>query len=118
MVAHSAFVFVLSVGAVSVGKIVKSAAPAFAAAFSQFVYDKPLSKVKLHVLPIVFCGITLASVKELDFTMSVLVSAYTASLFAAFKENTNKKLMMTTGLNDRLGSVSNRFPVTTIREEA
>merc|ERR1711935_1244646 len=114
MGAHSASVFALSAGAVSFGQIVKSAEPAFAAVLSQFVYKKNISKAKWLCLPIVIGGVILASVKELDFAMSALVSACIANLFAAFKGNENKKLMETAGLKDRLGSVGNQFAVTTI----
>lgn len=114
MGAHSASVFALSAGAVSFGQIVKSAEPAFAAVLSQFVYGKKISKAKWLCLPIVIGGVILASVKELDFAWSALISACIANLFAAFKGNENKKLMDTAGLKDRLGSVGNQFAVTSI----
>merc|ERR1719162_697727 len=114
MGAHSASVFALSAGAVSFGQIVKSAEPAFAAVLSQFVYKKNISKAKWLCLPIVIGGVILASVKELDFAVSALVSACIANLFAAFKGNENKKLMETDGLKDRIGSVGNQFALTTI----
>merc|ERR1719148_432791 len=114
MGAHSASVFALSAGAVSFGQIVKSAEPAFAAVLSQFVYKKNISKAKWLCLPIVIGGVILASVKELDFAVSALVSACIANLFAAFKGNENKKLMDTEGLKDRLGSVGNQFAITSI----
>jgi len=114
MGAHSASVFALSAGAVSFGQIVKSAEPAFAAVLSQFVYKKKVSKAKWLCLPIIIGGVILASVKELDFAVSALVSACIANLFAAFKGNENKKLMDTEGVRDRLGSVGNQFAVTTI----
>merc|ERR1712086_993507 len=85
-----------------------------AAVLSQFVYKKQISKAKWLCLPVVIGGVILASVKELDFAMSALVSACIANLFAAFKGNENKKLMETAGLKDRLGSVGNQFAVTTI----
>jgi solute carrier family 35 protein E1 len=114
MGAHSASVFALSAGAVSFGQIVKSAEPAFAAVLSQFVYKKKISKAKWLCLPIVIGGVILASVKELDFAVSALVSACIANLFAAFKGNENKKLMETEGLKDRMGSVGNQFALTSI----
>merc|ERR1712032_168341 len=114
MGAHSASVFALSAGAVSFGQIVKSAEPAFAAVLSQFVYGKKISKAKWLCLPVVIGGVILASVKELDFAVSALVSACIANMFAAFKGNENKKLMETEGLKDRLGSVGNQFAITTI----
>jgi len=114
MGAHSASVFALSAGAVSFGQIVKSAEPAFAAVLSQFVYKKNISKAKWLCLPIVIGGVILASVKELDFAVSALVSACIANLFAAFKGNENKKLMETDGLKDRMGSVGNQFALTSI----
>eukprot|EP00574_Skeletonema_japonicum_P011693 CAMPEP_0201724296 /NCGR_PEP_ID=MMETSP0593-20130828/8088_1 /ASSEMBLY_ACC=CAM_ASM_000672 /TAXON_ID=267983 /ORGANISM="Skeletonema japonicum, Strain CCMP2506" /LENGTH=391 /DNA_ID=CAMNT_0048215535 /DNA_START=26 /DNA_END=1201 /DNA_ORIENTATION=- len=112
--AHSASVFALSAGAVSFGQIVKAAEPAFAAVLSQFVYNKPVSKAKWLCLPVIIGGVILASVKELDFAVSALVSACIANLFAAFKGNENKKLMDTEGLKDRMGSVGNQFALTTI----
>jgi len=114
MGAHSASVFALSAGAVSFGQIVKAAEPAFAAVLSQFVYGKPVSKAKWLCLPVIIGGVILASVKELDFAVSALVSACIANLFAAFKGNENKKLMETEGLKDRMGSVGNQFALTTI----
>lgn len=114
MGAHSASVFALSAGAVSFGQIVKSAEPAFAAVLSQFVYKKKISKAKWLCLPVVIGGVILASVKELDFAVSALVSACIANLFAAFKGNENKKLMETEGLKERIGSVGNQFALTTI----
>merc|ERR1719343_1177571 len=82
MGAHSASVFALSAGAVSFGQIVKAAEPAFAAVLSQFVYDKPVSLAKWLCLIPVIGGVILASVKELDFAVSALVSACIANLFA------------------------------------
>lgn len=114
MGAHSASVFALSAGAVSFGQIVKSAEPAFAAVLSQFVYNKPVSKAKWLCLPVIIGGVILASVKELDFAWSALISACIANLFAAFKGNENKKLMETDGLKDRMGTVGNQFALTTI----
>lgn len=114
MGAHSASVFALSAGAVSFGQIVKAAEPAFAAVISQFLYGKKVSKAKWLCLPIVIGGVILASVKELDFAVSALISACIANLFAAFKGNENKKLMETEGLKDRMGSVGNQFALTTI----
>lgn len=114
MGAHSASVFALSAGAVSFGQIVKAAEPAFAAVLSQYVYNKPVSKAKWACLPIIIGGVILASVKELDFAVSALVSACIANLFAAFKGNENKKLMETEGVKERIGSVGNQFALTTI----
>lgn len=114
MGAHSASVFALSAGAVSFGQIVKSSEPAFAAVLSQFVYGKKISTAKWLCLPIVIGGVILASVKELDFAVSALISACIANLFAAFKGNENKKLMETDGLKERIGSVGNQFALTTI----
>ena len=59
-------------------------------------------------------GVILASVKELDFAWSALITASLANLFAAFKGNENKKLMDTPGIRDRLGGVGNQFAITTI----
>jgi len=65
-------------------------------------------------LPIIIGGVVLASVKELDFAVSALISACIANLFAAFKGNENKKLMETPGIKDRLGSVGNQFAIVSI----
>eukprot|EP00751_Fragilariopsis_kerguelensis_P019510 CAMPEP_0170896750 /NCGR_PEP_ID=MMETSP0734-20130129/44998_1 /TAXON_ID=186038 /ORGANISM="Fragilariopsis kerguelensis, Strain L26-C5" /LENGTH=363 /DNA_ID=CAMNT_0011289087 /DNA_START=108 /DNA_END=1197 /DNA_ORIENTATION=+ len=114
MGAHSASVFAMGMGAVSFAQIVKASEPAFSAVLSQFVYGKPVSKAKWLCLPIVIGGVILASVKELDFAFSALISACIANMFAAVKGNENKKLMDTEGLKDRLGSVGNQFAITSI----
>eukprot|EP00531_Pseudo-nitzschia_arenysensis_P012519 CAMPEP_0116156888 /NCGR_PEP_ID=MMETSP0329-20121206/23061_1 /TAXON_ID=697910 /ORGANISM="Pseudo-nitzschia arenysensis, Strain B593" /LENGTH=389 /DNA_ID=CAMNT_0003653979 /DNA_START=568 /DNA_END=1737 /DNA_ORIENTATION=+ len=114
MGAHSASVFAMGMGAVSFAQIVKASEPAFSAVLSQFVYGKQISKAKWLCLPIVIGGVILASVKELDFAWSALISACIANMFAAVKGNENKKLMETEGLKDRLGSVGNQFAITTI----
>ncbi len=112
--AHSASVFSFSAGSVSFGQIVKAAEPAFAAVLSQFVYGKKVSKAKWLCLPIIIGGVILASVNELDFAVSALVSACLANMFAAVRGNENKKLMETEGLKDRIGSVGNQFALTSI----
>jgi solute carrier family 35 protein E1 len=104
----------MGMGAVSFAQIVKAAEPAFSAVLSQYVYGKPISRAKWLCLPIVIGGVILASVKELDFAWSALISACIANTFAAVKGNENKKLMETPGLKDRLGSVGNQFAITTI----
>lgn len=114
MGAHSASVFAMGMGAVSFAQIVKAAEPAFAAVLSQFVYGKKISKAKWLCLPIVIGGVILASVKELDFAWSALISACVANMFAAIRGNENKKLMDTPGLKERIGSVGNQFAITTI----
>ena len=114
MGAHSASVFAMGMGAVSFAQIVKAAEPAFAAVLSQFVYGKKVSKAKWLCLPIVIGGVILASVKELDFAWSALISACIANMFAAVRGNENKKLMETPGLKDRIGSVGNQFAITSI----
>lgn len=73
-----------------------------------------MSKAKWLCLPIIIGGVVLASVKELDFAVSALVSACIANLFAAFKGNENKKLMETEGIKERMGSVGNQFALTTM----
>jgi len=112
--AHSASVFAFSSGSVSFGQIVKAAEPAFAAVLAQFVYKKPVSKAKWLCLPIIIGGVVLASVNELDFAWSALLSACLANCFAAVRGNENKKVMETEGLKDRLGSVGNQFCITSI----
>lgn len=114
MGAHSASVFAMGMGAVSFAQIVKAAEPAFAAVLSTFVYKKKISKAKWLCLPLVIGGVVLASVKELDFAWSALISACIANMFAAVKGNENKKLMETPGLKDRIGSVGNQFAITSI----
>jgi solute carrier family 35 protein E1 len=114
MGAHSASVFAMGMGAVSFAQIVKAAEPAFAAVLSQYVYGKKVSKAKWACLPIVIGGVILASVKELDFAWSALISACVANMFAAVRGNENKKLMETEGLKDRIGSIGNQFALTSI----
>lgn len=114
MGAHSASVFAMGMGAVSFAQIVKASEPAFAAVLSQFVYGKKISKAKWLCLPIVIGGVILASVKELDFAVSALISACVANMFAAVRGNENKKLMETEGLKERIGSIGNQFALTTI----
>ena len=114
MGAHSASVFAMGMGAVSFAQIVKAAEPAFAAVLATYVYNKKISKAKWMCLPIVIGGVILASVKELDFAWSALISACIANTFAAVKGNENKKVMETPGLKDRIGSVGNQFAITSI----
>jgi solute carrier family 35, member E1 len=114
MGAHCASVFAMGMGAVSFAQIVKAAEPAFAAVLSQFVYGKKVSKAKWLCLPIVIGGVILASVKELDFAWSALISACIANMFAAVRGNESKKLMDTPGIRDRIGSIGNQFAITSI----
>mmetsp|Transcript_7978 Transcript_7978/g.26117 ORF Transcript_7978/g.26117 Transcript_7978/m.26117 type:complete len:369 (-) Transcript_7978:155-1261(-) len=112
--AHASSVFALSAGAVSFGQIVKAAEPAFAAVIGTFVYGSKISLAKWLCLIPVIGGVVLASVKELDFAVSALVSASIANVFAAFKGNENAKVMTTPGLKERIGSVGNQFALTTL----
>jgi len=114
MGAHSASVFAMGMGAVSFAQIVKASEPAFAAVLSTLVYKKKISKAKWYCLPIIIGGVILASVKELDFAVSALISACIANFFAAIKGNENKKLMETDGFKDRIGSVGNQFAITSM----
>lgn len=114
MGAHCFSVFALSAGSVSFGQIVKAAEPAFAAVVGTFLYGKKISTAKwLSLIPVIG-GVVLASVTELDFAFSALVTACIANLFAAFKGQENKKLMETEGLKQRIGSVGNQFALTSI----
>jgi len=110
--AHSASVFALSAGAVSFGQIVKAGEPVFAAIVGAIVYGASTSLTKWLCLIPVVGGVCLASVKELDFAVSALVSASLANLFAAFKGQESKKLMG--DFRKDLGSVGNQFAITTI----
>jgi len=110
--AHSFSVFALSAGAVSFGQIVKAAEPAFAALLGVTLYQKKISLGKWLCLIPVIGGVVLASVKELDFAWSALITACIANLFAAFKGQENQKLMTTPGIKDRLGNVGNQFAIT------
>uniref|UniRef100_A0A7S2ANV1 Sugar phosphate transporter domain-containing protein n=1 Tax=Octactis speculum TaxID=3111310 RepID=A0A7S2ANV1_9STRA len=112
--AHAGSVFALGAGAVSFAQIVKAAEPVFAAVIGTLVYKSTYSMAKWLCLVPVIGGVTLASVKELDFAWSALFSAATANVFAAFKGNENKKLMDTEGIKDRIGSIGNQFALTTI----
>jgi solute carrier family 35, member E1 len=114
MGAHAASVFAMGMGAVSFAQIVKASEPAFAAVLSQFVYGNKISKAKWWCLPIVIGGVILASVKELDFAWSALISACIANMFAAVRGNENKKLMETAGIKERIGSIGNQFAITSI----
>ena len=111
--AHAGSVFALGAGAVSFAQIVKSAEPAFAAVIGTLFYKSSISTAKWLALIPVIGGVTLASVKELDFAWSALISAAIANAFAAFKGQENKKLMDTAGLKDRIGGVGNQFALTT-----
>jgi len=112
--AHAGSVFALGAGAVSFAQIVKSAEPAFAAVIGTLFYGSSISVAKWLALIPVIGGVTLASVKELDFAWSALISAAIANCFAAFKGQENKKLMSAAGIKDRIGSVGNQFALTTI----
>jgi len=83
--AHSFSVFALSSGSVSFGQIVKAAEPAFAALLGVTIYKKSISNGKWLCLIPIIGGVVLASVKELDFAWSALITACLANLFAAFK---------------------------------
>mmetsp|Transcript_29603 Transcript_29603/g.70448 ORF Transcript_29603/g.70448 Transcript_29603/m.70448 type:complete len:397 (+) Transcript_29603:41-1231(+) len=112
--AHSFSVFALSAGAVSFGQIVKAAEPAFAAVLGVSLYNKKVSKGKWLCLIPIIGGVVLASVNELDFAWSALITACIANLFAAFKGQENQKLMNTPGISDRLENIGNQFAITTI----
>jgi len=112
--AHAGSVFALGAGAVSFAQIVKSAEPAFAAVIGTLFYKSVISRAKwLSLIPVIG-GVTLASVKELDFAWSALFAAAIANCFAAFKGQENKKLISAEGIKDRIGSVGNQFALTTI----
>lgn len=112
--AHASSVFSMGAGAVSFTQIVKAAEPAFAALLGVTLYGKTVSKAKwLSLIPVIG-GVCLASVKELDFAWSALITAMIANLFAAFRSNENKRIMDTPGLKERIGSVGNQFAITMI----
>jgi len=110
--AHSFSVFALSSGSVSFGQIVKAAEPAFAALLGVTIYKKSISNGKWLCLIPIIGGVVLASVKELDFAWSALITACLANLFAAFKGQENQKLMSAPGIKERIGSVGNQFALT------
>lgn len=112
--AHAASVFALSAGAVSFGQIVKAAEPAFAALVGTLFYSSKVSTAKWLCLIPVIGGVVMASLGELDFAWSALITASIANVFAAFKANENKKLMTTDGLKDRMGGVGNQFAISMI----
>ena len=114
MGSHCASVFAMNAGAVSFAQIVKSGEPAFAAVTSSVVYGKSISYAQWSCLPIIIGGVILASVKELDFAWSALISGCVANLFASFKGNETKKLMTAPGFRERMGSVGNQFAVMSI----
>jgi solute carrier family 35 protein E1 len=111
---HAGSVFALGAGSVSFAQIVKSAEPAFAAVIGTLFYGSSISLAKWLALIPVIGGVVLASVKELDFAWSALISAAIANAFAAFKGQENKKLMSAAGIKDRIGGVGNQFALTTI----
>lgn len=112
--AHASSVFSMGAGAVSFTQIVKAAEPAFAALLGVTLYGKTVSKAKWLALIPVIGGVCLASVKELDFAWSALITAMIANLFAAFRSNENKRLMDTPGLKERIGTVGNQFALTVL----
>jgi len=112
--AHAASVFALGAGSVSFAQIVKASEPAFAAAIGTLAYGVKVSKAKwLSLIPVIG-GVCLASLGELNFAVGALITASIANVFAAVKGNENKKLMTTTGLTERMGSVGNQYALTTI----
>lgn len=110
--AHAASVFAMSAGAVSFGQIVKAAEPAFAALLGTLFYGANISKARWLCLIPVIGGVVLASLGELGFAWSALLTAAVANVFAAIRSNENSKLMATPGLNERMGSVGNQFAIT------
>ena len=81
---------------------------------SSFVYKKRVSGAKWACLPIVIGGVVLASVKELDFAWSALISACIANMFAAVKGNENKAIMDDPNMRERFGTIGNQFAITSI----
>jgi len=67
----------------------------------------------LALIPIIG-GVALSSMADLSFTWIALASGCSASIFAAFRANENKKLMETDGFKERIGSVGNQYAMTTI----
>merc|ERR1712151_416494 len=88
--------------------------PAFAALVGTLFYSAQVSTAKWLCLIPVIGGVVLASWGELDFAWAALATAALANIFAAVKANENKKLMTTSGLKDRMGSVGNQFAITMI----
>merc|ERR1712087_1039408 len=85
MGAHSASVFALGAGAVSFAQIVKASEPAFAAVIGTLFYGVKVSTAKWLALIPVIGGVCLASLGELNFAMSALVTASLANVMAAVK---------------------------------
>ena len=121
---HTFSLFAFAAGSVSFGEIVKAAEPAFAAVLSHTIYHRTVSRAKWACLPLIIGGVCLASVSDLDFTWTALISGCIANLFAAVKHNENKKLLeggagggsddARGGIKERIGSVRNQFALTNI----
>lgn len=112
--AHMASCFALSAGSLSFVQIVKAMEPAFAAVIGVMFYSTNVSAMRWMCLVPIIGGVLLASMGELGFAWSSLFVASVANAFAAIKGNENKKLFMTEGLKDRMGSVGNQFAITTL----
>jgi solute carrier family 35 protein E1 len=120
-IAHVSSVFSLASGGVVFGQIVKASEPVFAAFIGTIFYNKPISIYRWICLSIIILGVSLASLKEnekgyyeIDFSIGALVGAVIANIFAAFKGAENKKIIETSQLIERIGSVSNQYAIMNI----
>jgi len=90
---HAGAVIALGAGAVSFAQTVKAAEPLFTCVLSFFVLGTVFKwQVYASLLPIIF-GVSLASLKELSFTMKALYGALTSNVAFASRAVLSKKTM-------------------------
>ena len=111
---HSFSVFTMSSGSVSFGQIIKSAEPFFAAMIGYIFYQKSILFHKAVCLSVIIMGVIIASVSELTFSWMSLINGSVANIFAAVKNQENKKLIMNKQFVYEIGGVVNIFAVTNL----
>jgi|TARA_Y100000992_G_scaffold105776_2_gene68901 solute carrier family 35 protein E1 len=111
---HSFSVFTMSSGSISFGQIIKSSEPFFAAMIGYYFYNKSITKYKSLCLFVIILGVIIASVNELSFSWIALINGSVANLFAAVKNQENKKLIMNNKFVQDINGVTNMFAMTNI----
>jgi solute carrier family 35 protein E1 len=111
---HSFSVFTMSSGSVSFGQIIKSSEPFFAAIIGYIFYQKSILFCKAVCLSIIITGVIIASVNELSFSWLSLINGSIANIFAAIKNQENKKLITNKPFVNDIGGVVNIFAVTNL----
>jgi len=92
---HAGAVIALGAGAVSFAQTVKAAEPLFTCVLSFFVLGTVFKwQVYASLIPIII-GVSLASLKELSFTMKALYGALTSNVAFASRAVLSKKTMTT-----------------------